>query len=659
MGGVTQDNYIIQKINLNKNAFVKSLEIQFATYATEKHNLNEITLYKNDELVFKRDVESEKLKDNEFYKLKNINLNVNKNDKLELIIMSYGTKEEAVTVWIKDFTDLNIDTESKLFKGIIGGESEEVNGQISIRVNIFEHFDIINCVIAMFIVLIYIAIFIYVFAKGGSLIITDKKDLYTKPGKFNTDIFFICSNILTCVLAFFLMFTTVISFIIKSMYNFHDYPYFSIVKLQDNIFYILIFLALMIILCYPNTFERVLKKRIIAVAYFVMGIIFILYVPLKPFSDMNEVFKISEQLAYNNWEALKISSYMDTNPNNCFIAILFGIILKICPSIVSIKIFNLLCTIGVAYFIFKIGKLFEFKYLNLLFFISITIIPNFLYINHIYGDTFFTFVIIGVSYFYLLKKTRFPICFLIFFAMCFIRPTGVIFAIAMAIDYFFNSSEVIKAKVLKICYSFVISVLILLIMSNIMSALTNDKSKTMPMASFIYIGLNEERFGFMDGTHSTDRTMEDVRKRISDYSFLQMSKILTKKVFWTWQQGTFQSERYAFGNDRPAQEKFSYDTFATKYVTDSSQRGRSMFSSFMRVQYMVTLLMTSFALLVKRNDSKYIYFVYSIIGFLLFYIVWETKSRYIFSIYPFMIIIGFSFFEECVDKLNTYKKNNN
>lgn len=182
--------------------------------------------------------------------------------------------------------------------------------------------------------------------------------------------------------------------------------------------------------------------------------------------------------------------------------------------------------------------------------------------------------------------------------------------------------------------------------------LIKDDFRYYPFWNQIYIGLNEDEFGFMDGDFSYDRSLEDVCDRVFDYGIVRTSKIIAKKTFWLWSQGTYQVQRYAFGLDTNEElEKFLYKTPITKYLLKDDAKFRSMLNSFMRSQYLIlfALFLTSLRYR-KKNFGEFRLFYYCFVATFLIMLVYELKSRYIFHLMPFMVILAEKALEDAEER---------
>ena len=122
-------------------------------------------------------------------------------------------------------------------------------------------------------------------------------------------------------------------------------------------------------------------------------------------------------------------------------------------------------------------------------------------------------------------------------------------------------------------------------------------------------------------------------------------KLLCKKQYWLWTEGTYQVERYAFGDGNSG--LFEYETNITKRVNDAeNSKLRKCLDYIMKGQYFVLILL-SLAELVLRDElksqdtnGKREMLLYIMIGLFCFYMIWEIKSRYIYCLYPIFNILS-------------------
>ncbi len=172
-----------------------------------------------------------------------------------------------------------------------------------------------------------------------------------------------------------------------------------------------------------------------------------------------------------------------------------------------------------------------------------------------------------------------------------------------------------------------------------------------PSVNLYYIGINETEFGFMDNDFSYDRTWGDYFLRLKEYGPLRLLKILIKKTFWLWTQGTYQAQRYAFGLDvLVATDKFETNTILTEYLRMDHQKLRMFINAFTRVQYFLMFGLMTLKFWSRKNIDHLRAFYYMFAGTFFVMLIYELKARYILYLLPFMVIIAVSALDEKKDE---------
>lgn len=433
----------------------------------------------------------------------------------------------------------------------------------------------------------------------------------------------------------------------KPMYAFDDFPYFESNTIYDLFSMVIVFLIVVLIFKYRDWLQNKLKWWHFAVPYVLIGVLFVVFVPLKPFSDMEHIYQAALRFAKFDWASVMNDSYWNIFPGNVYLSVFWGLLLIPLPkALLSFKILNILFAYGTIVLTAQICKEHGFKYYSIIQLYLTTFLSLLLYTNHIYYDL--PFVFIGTLALYLYIKKKNIICVGLILGIAFyLRDNGLIFLAAVTVDYVFELFQRKKNIVKKITY-LIISIIICLSVcycgkSLVKSLFIKDDYPSYPSANQFYIGLNEEEFGFMNGDFSYERTMGDVLERIREYGPIRLTKILTKKTVWLWMQGTYQAQRYGFGIDCDlAEEKFEYPTVIEKYLMKDSQKTRRFINAFMRSQYIVLFIgMIIFLWRTKKISSFRVYY-YVLIATLLVMLVYELKSRYIFHCLPIMSIMSCS-----------------
>lgn len=445
------------------------------------------------------------------------------------------------------------------------------------------------------------------------------------------------------VIAFSLFF--ILAIVVKAMYSFDDSPYFTWSKWWDLIFIILCCASIFLILRKRNFIQKHMNFKVAFCIYMTMAIFYIFLVPLKPFSDMEHMYNAAVEIATGKIEIIYNDPYWTTFGGNIYLSFFWGIILLVLPkSIFSLKLVNALMIYMCIYFISYISREYGVKYDKIILVVLLFFSPLFLYINHIYFDIPFLFFETLTLYIYK-KKKKLILIGIPLICACFLRTNGYIILMAIILADSFKSIFS-KKKVLEIILLCIMVIIIPVgIKKSIDKFYVPEGVPSYPSWNQIYIGINENEFGFMDNDLSYERSFDDIINRVKEYGPTKLTKILGKKTFWLWTQGTFQAERYTFGNDVHNElDKFEYKTILTSHLLNNEQIGRKLINSFMRAQYLVIFLgmiiNIAYSIYTKSSIESERELYYILIGTFLIMLIWELKSRYIIMCIPAIVILA-------------------
>ena len=162
--------------------------------------------------------------------------------------------------------------------------------------------------------------------------------------------------------------------------------------------------------------------------------------------------------------------------------------------------------------------------------------------------------------------------------------------------------------------------------------------------TLFWMGINEEKFGFMNGkVASGKKSFNDFYELLISRNVKQNVRLFGRKILWTWSQGTYQAQRYGFGEDRTVLEKYGYETPLTGVLMSDFSFLRKFINAFCRAQYMSLFFFMILGLLSIRKDKetidKYRMMVYLMFGTFLVLTFYEMKSRYVMHcLIPMMLI---------------------
>ncbi|MCI9524111.1 MAG: hypothetical protein HFF01_03570 [Erysipelotrichaceae bacterium] len=444
---------------------------------------------------------------------------------------------------------------------------------------------------------------------------------------------------------------------VKAMYHYEDYPYFTYWDLLDVFLVIVIFVLIWFLWKHIDWIESKLNIKWIALGYVLIALSFIYLVPLKPFSDMQHVSEGAIRIASFDMDGLKGMAYFKTFKGNIKTSLFYAIPLMILPkTIVSMKVVNVFLLLGIAYLIRRIAQHMHLRYTNMAFLMVLTFLPVFLYINHIYFELYFILLMLAGINCYLKDSKNLIITSIIFAIAYYLRKNGLILLGAVLTDVFISHPSSWKNTLVSVVISLCLFFGISFTLNQITSMCFYDKEAlSYPKWNQYYIGINEEKFGFMDQSFSYDRSLEDVITRMQEYGPWKMTQILVKKTAWAWGEGTYQSGRYAFGlNTDMANEKFEYATFIEKYITLDSQFIRRFITTFSRCQYVLYFFFMTYALWRKKDPSFYRLGGVIYLGTFVALLFYELKSRYVMHCFPFMILFAICGIDLFFKDVNTY-----
>jgi len=452
-----------------------------------------------------------------------------------------------------------------------------------------------------------------------------------------------------------------IGLFIKAMYNMDDSPYF----VQNGIWDIVA--LLFVSACYLLIFY--FAKKIEKIPYIVLWIVFgavacafVILVPLKAFSDMKYVKDGALMISNLDFLGIKKSEYLQYIAKNLKVSLVYGILDFFLPkSEIALKIINVFFYLISVHFVSKIAVNFKFPYPKTLFIAIASFIPLILYCNHIYFDyPTFCFSLVAI-YFY--TKARTPknmFLSAVFIGLAYsLRVLAGIFIVAVVVDYIFHYWKKLFENKCKKLGVLILYVMIIVFVTKGIDSFVNANFRTPnaqdePIWTMFWMGINEEEFGMMHNE------IYEGPEQFSDFYNLLISRtpkedvcLFSKKIYWTWTQGTYQSQRYGFGLDTLKESnKFEYHTCLTSHLLLDNQILRRWINRIARAQYMMWFLFMILGMCLTKKEGYYKYriFTYSMFGTFLILIFYEMKSRYVFHCIICMAVLACVFLEHIAEK---------
>lgn len=479
---------------------------------------------------------------------------------------------------------------------------------------------------------------------------------------------------------------------------FFGWIFINSLKYESNVYYnqnklISLGVAFIILFIWLGTFlllKKILKKTIslkfeilILLVYFtiitIIQVFIVKNLSVIPSWDFGVIFDNAYNYVLN--KTFTYAEYFEYFPNNILLLCLSIIIIKIGLSIgisasSAMIIANILCidlAILLIYLIarkcFKIsGAIFT---LILVFFF----LPIFLYTPIFYTDTFSIFVGLSFIYLYLLSSKVISwkqIIILIMFGLLLfygkeMKITSLIPFIAIIIYDFLN-----KRKILNIKSLFIIITTFIVISSIFKVTLANTSQFTFnqtgygsyPYTHWIMMGVedknvdnsghnavggyNEEDYkltrSFNTGKDAIPFTIEEFKRRVSDYKVGGYFNYLTRKSVNAWADGLLYSDVAL--SRKPIH---SNEAIYNKLLVENSKYIFIYFSQGVEFAFLLAIIIGAMYKL-KRKDYQIDILRVSLLGIMFFLLLWENRSRYLLNFLPIFILI--------VSELYNYKFKN-
>ncbi len=420
-----------------------------------------------------------------------------------------------------------------------------------------------------------------------------------------------------------------------------------------------------------------------------LAIIFIF--PRQPTDDSQTVIGLALSMLYKgDYSTFQPGGYLHMFPFNYSLVLYLEALLALFPdNYIVLKLFNILfmlLTTSMIYLIYKqLNPQRQSKDYGVLVFAA-TFIPALFMNNLIYNDVVGTSLLISGFYFALRFMNERRIRHIVFAAILlalgnYLRGIGVLFLIAIVLTLLLKLRSIGWKKVL-------LGIVIMGALFNVPSWAQNAwlqasgkvsgsvTANSAPIYMWLNMGINLQRFGFWDNMESyviyqreadynkaksAELYKQSIEQKLSAATPLQLVEMYYKKLIWTWTEGTYQLERYGIGTDgtgadglrmRGIMGSYSYtNPIITLFAGNSPYRIGTLW-----ITYTISFLMYVFMLIrllgsVRAKRYEEVSLVLVILGFIGFYLLWEIKSRYVFPIYPLLILLSYMGFRDVYEWL--------
>ena len=430
------------------------------------------------------------------------------------------------------------------------------------------------------------------------------------------------------------------------------------------IFFTIIDINILIIF-YKKIIPKIVKYRylpiILFLIFFGIAVAVSYNLRLYPSWDMGAVFDVAK--AYSE-KGYSYNKYLYTYPNNIAITGIFISVFKIfkifniTDYITGITVFNaLIVTLTVIILYYAVNKMYGKEKALMALIISIFTTPLYLYSAVYYTDTMSMFFCILSLLIYLFVRDEknksenilLQILFGITLGIGFmVKITSIFIIIAILVE------ELLNMKFKNLINNFKVAVpvtMLTMIMFNLFSnnIVIADKHSLnfnkMPLTYWLLTGsignggFNREVYSTLRACNTYEERNNTAKKMLikvmEEYTVPSFIKHINEKLKFAWGDGTYYAP--AKINRQPVNrgelyEYTAYDGEKTDYY--------KYFPQTMHISMLILMVVVVANVLRKRNykDDDIFLFI-SVLGIMVFLIIWENRSRYILTLLPIMLIL--------------------
>jgi hypothetical protein len=386
--------------------------------------------------------------------------------------------------------------------------------------------------------------------------------------------------------------------------------------------------------------------------------------------DAWQVRTIAVQIAEGNFQAFLPTHYLSQYPNNTGLALFYAFFFLFLPkSYYVIKALNLLfnlATMAAAVKLFDLIFPERRKYRRAFTFYMLFFMPAMLFVNYTYGDVpsgFFTTAAIYYAFKYARSKAL-PHCIaaaaLVLFAY-FLRQTALLVGLSIAVYWiyaFFFKNRVFRARTAAVIAA--ASLLLTFQLTAVDFVFrqfgcwdTPVERNAQPITRWINMGIpHDASYGYWDQGATThdyyvlkgdksklnQQLLSDIGDSLRNTPPDRLAAGYLVKNYWMWSEGTFESIKY--GVCATPKGEWFYRTGSS--LMDAELSFLDFANTCIKAHYIFILFFSGvYFLLRKRGRDERLLFCLLILSFYCFYTVWEMKSRYLYPLYPVLLLISF------------------
>lgn len=451
------------------------------------------------------------------------------------------------------------------------------------------------------------------------------------------------------------------------------------VLLKQNVLYLITGVVVSFIVCKlffliireDKSFDLLKNGWMLLLLYATLQILVIFFFRVKLTADWEVLYNIAKELTTNNYAAFQKGGYLYAYPHNLGITLYLTLLNIIAPgNIYFPRLLNILYSLITIIFLNKTFLLLNpkyKKYTKQFFIMSLLFLPPIFMSNLVYNEIASTMLFLIGIYLSIKFINQQSIKLLlgiaiIFSTANFIRNIGLLF-LSATIIYFFLM-EINTRKITLLISLAIIGFTLPLWLTNWQLSSKDLISEplglnSVPITKWIHIGLNKKYFGYWDQGESywiypqeakwdkkeANRLyQESIKRKLTMYGWSETASIYFKKIVWLWTEGTYQSVYVGMSHSNPG--GYIEKTPISFYFEENIKR-RDIFKIPMYFGNLTSLItITIFMIYIIYHKAwsfinKELILILLLLAFISFYLTWEVKPRYIYPVFPYILLFAF------------------
>ncbi len=429
-----------------------------------------------------------------------------------------------------------------------------------------------------------------------------------------------------------------------------------------------------------NRQQLILMAVIVVMAMFIMQLILGYFLISTPVTDWMTIDTIAKNFAKDgNFDNMYVglpegrSHYMARYTNNNGILIMlsfyyraiyliFGSISTFAPVILNTVFIN----VSVIFTFLIAKKIFSYKGAFLTLFCCLLFLPYYTYTAYYYSDSLsIPFTVISI--YFIIKgqekikqnKHDFHLSVIyfcisgIFIAIGFVIKGSILIILVGAVVYIFLCGN-IKKTLISIVYILLSTFIFIFSINTFISSMNIVSQEELyaqkfPVQHWLMMGLNgnggfnqkDASFTAHAGNYDQKKqaNIQKIQERISSMGFDGMTKHLYRKLIYTWSDGTYYIQHHLNRLDIDGQ-RIEDENIFFEFVLNDGQHYEAFrtYSGVYHMCMLIAMCLSGYFYLRKKRPDKITLIHGIIFGVILFFSVWETRSRYLYNFTPLFLI---------------------